>query len=1025
MQNRQPDKQDTSGGKPNEPNWYNQKYLDSPPESNSDLQENEQAQPESDTQSPEDLERAESNPKNPQKEAGTEREKSLLDSAQDQVGGGFKHEGGGPSGLDSLRDRVRGSITRKKALAGGGIGGLIAAIIFLMLFGGSFEMIHLRENMLGQANKYVNSALERRRNTNFYQIVKKLNKGDLTGKIDNAKFANKMRAQGFIVEFQDGKLSKFGYETDIGGGKQTKFLDLEATNSKRALNAFLDDGEFGSKASRSLDIAVGGRAATWKGKAARKLYGSMNLRFSNWLDRKASDKAETDRQRLADNLRHADELDAEIGRRISATDPRDADNDGKIDPDKNGSLLGDAENALGEAEDYRQRLLENPQDTGVIEGVNDDLIGAVDGVGGSLDDLVSTGAGSKALGEAAIKGLSPISYFQTACTVNGTVKFLANVQNIALSYQLAKFSMRFMSAADNQKAGVLSGDGLKLMMLYLNTKSPSTGRSALQSGGIRSTILGDSSARPSAVNLGKYNTGRASNGILSDANNYISGVLDRAGGPRACSVANNGFVQIGALVVGVGAAIFTGGTSAAASITLNVTVGIVGEVVKSIAVAQATKSVAGMVMNGYEDGEQVGDALASGWGTMRGMNANANGLRPATKAEIALLDQQINSSRAFTNGEQGIFERYFSTSNGNSALVSIGATTSSHLSISNATGRFFSSITRLPNLFAQFFFVRGAYAAEDECKDPQVKRLNLEADAFCSLEIAATPDLDVSKTEEKLRELNLIDTEGAPVPGTDYAAYVEYCFSGRPALLYDPNIDMDKNDELVAKMGACTLSGKNENGGILPGDTEGKYDRYANWYGYMVDEDNLAEEINDDFNDAEAAIKTPTTPANPGNGGNWVWPIKDVKAIRDGPCWAGSSQHAGMDINSSRNDTVAYAMHNGTVVAANTNYRENVSSQTGPPEGNYVMVKVNDKLYYNYQHLQPGLRVSVGQQVVAGVTEIGLVGKTGNVSLGSSVAHLHIGISKSADPGSYGNIGGTMNPLDYLPKPAPGGYKCT
>lgn len=172
---------------------------------------------------------------------------------------------------------------------------------------------------------------------------------------------------------------------------------------------------------------------------------------------------------------------------------------------------------------------------------------------------------------------------------------------------------------------------------------------------------------------------------------------------------------------------------------------------------------------------------------------------------------------------------------------------------------------------------------------------------------------------------------------------------------------------------------------------------------------------------------TQNAPTNTGGGqiptkDGWTWPVKDPKIYNDGPCWGGPRMHAGMDINFSITSPVLYAIQSGTVVRVEENRSTN--SPGGPPQGNMVQVRVSENVYYNYQHLQPGIKVKIGQQVISGITEIGLVGVTGSTSVGVSKAHLHFGISKSMDYGSYGDISNTMNPINYLPQPAPGGYKC-
>ena len=156
---------------------------------------------------------------------------------------------------------------------------------------------------------------------------------------------------------------------------------------------------------------------------------------------------------------------------------------------------------------------------------------------------------------------------------------------------------------------------------------------------------------------------------------------------------------------------------------------------------------------------------------------------------------------------------------------------------------------------------------------------------------------------------------------------------------------------------------------------------------------------------------------NPAVGG-WVWPINPGES-KPGPCYGGSSVHAGMVINSDKNSTV-YAMSAGKVVRV-------IKGVTGssPATGNHIMVQTSDGVFYGYQHLQNGsITVAVGDTVSAGQS-IAKTGATGNVSLGSSLTHLHITMAKTNTTGSYGNLSTTFDPLQNLSGVKPGGYNCT
>jgi murein DD-endopeptidase MepM/ murein hydrolase activator NlpD len=62
--------------------------------------------------------------------------------------------------------------------------------------------------------------------------------------------------------------------------------------------------------------------------------------------------------------------------------------------------------------------------------------------------------------------------------------------------------------------------------------------------------------------------------------------------------------------------------------------------------------------------------------------------------------------------------------------------------------------------------------------------------------------------------------------------------------------------------------------------------------------------------------------------------------------------------------------------------------------GNYVVLKIGDKNFAFYGHLQPGnLQVQVGDQVRAG-QKLGFIGNSGN----SDAPHLHFHVADGSDP---------------------------
>ncbi|HEY0965060.1 MAG TPA: M23 family metallopeptidase [Candidatus Saccharimonadales bacterium] len=159
----------------------------------------------------------------------------------------------------------------------------------------------------------------------------------------------------------------------------------------------------------------------------------------------------------------------------------------------------------------------------------------------------------------------------------------------------------------------------------------------------------------------------------------------------------------------------------------------------------------------------------------------------------------------------------------------------------------------------------------------------------------------------------------------------------------------------------------------------------------------------------------PSADAGPIKGG-WVWPIAPGES-KPGPCYGGSSEHAGMDINSDGNGDI-FAMRDGEVVKV-----INDVSGSSPATGNHIMIKTADPIWYGYQHLTKGsIKVKVGDKVTAGQI-LAKGGKTGNVQASSKI-HLHITMASTNTTGSYGNLGTTFDPMRHLKQVKPAEYNC-
>jgi len=794
-----------------------------------------------------------------------------LSQAEESGGGGWYNRGG--SLRDTLTDKakagakekVKGLITPKRAAIGGGILSFLA--IFLIMSSGfsAFELINLRENALGHGNRFTNRALQKRRAQSVSHLISNLGKtGDELTEKERLKLKEHFEKQGFKLDFhENGEVKDFSYTDKYG---ETKHLDFNAEDDVKATNDFFGgDGKFGLEASKAFDRVHATQGALWRGPGARLVYASYKFVFFNWLDRKPSDKAKTNRQKLAENLRQASVTE-------EATAAKGLKNkqelgDGQKTKDQNGNetstsvtdgaeLMNGEENNNITPEEYQAKMLADPSLTDGILGVapDSDVESLINDTSKQLDvGGISSEAVAEGLGKGILKGsikavfqaFNVLGIAQAACSVKGTLNFVSNVRNIMLAVELARFAVRILNAADDQKAGILSGEALNLVMIYLTTPNPETGKGHTGAGG-EQFMFGNTQQRVSKKDVSSYGVGRNNDGILGRINNIVNGIP----GIDHCKVVNNGYVQAGGIAVGIVAAVGSGGSITAGEVATQAMLAVLKTIVVQVGTPMLIKTGAHMIANGNENGEQVGDMFASGFDSLGAMVGGGSGLRPIKKEKLVALEADANAYERSVIADQSLYERYLSPSNGRSLATTVamampGSMHAASISFSSSLTGMLHSITNfgiLSNLFPNNSAKAAAF--ESGCTDPQVKALGIATDPFCNTIMAEAPQLNLNATKAILKQNDQIDAQGNPTDtkagGDNEKSFNEYlalCHSGRPGILYNPAPDKEGNAS--ATDNTCV-----EDGTPLPGDNVGRYLRFTAWYGDRIDESSILEGAN-------------------------------------------------------------------------------------------------------------------------------------------------------------------------------------
>lgn len=757
------------------------------------------------------------------------------------------------------------------ARIGGGTAGIIAIMMtFLGISGFQLEMQNFRDNAIFRANKAVNQALADRRLPNLYKSIKKLNQGKLKG-VKAEQFADMLREKDFEVELKNDKITKISFTAENGKGQKiTKSVDLNGSNAKRNFLKMFDNSEVGRKAALAMDEALGGKGTTFKSPRAGDLYRKLGVRFTDWLDRKPSEKAGEDKQaKYVDNLRHAQMEGTDEARVNVFKTQEELDEESK----KNNTpqqTLSDNTDLLNEAKEYGDRLLDDPFDTGEMKTDGADtntILKAVNDAGGDIQKAVesdTTGILRKTLGKAILHSLSTLGAIQTSCTIDGTLKFFNNMANVLLAYDVIKYSFLMMNATDNQRAGVQTAAATAMWAHALNRADPDTGKSASHSNARRSIFNGEPGVPQSPFSLATLSISRRPQGLLGQASTLAHTIVSAMGGQTTCKVVNNGVVQAGGLVVGLGATIFTGGGSIAGQATLNLTLAVAEQLALSIAERMIIQSLVHAVINGWEYGDFQMDTWVVGWENARNLVANSLGLVAATEDTVTSLNTRADTTERIAQSQKSIYERYLSTTDGRSALATTVTAIMPYYSNPGLIGStLFRNISSMPTNALNLFTGKASAVTIPKpiCDDPShpiVRKYNIHVNQYCVVENAYSPNLDDGEddeTETILRNANQIDDEGKVVPESEFEDYINLCLKGNLPQYYNAEISKEGTNDIGQRF-AYQIGGGHEadpcvgpvKGKPLPGDSVGRFERYRQWNSYIrVDEPATIQEATDTF----------------------------------------------------------------------------------------------------------------------------------------------------------------------------------
>ncbi len=764
--------------------------------------------------------------------------------------------------------------SRKKV--GGAVGGVagLGLLVAVYMAGASLYLVHLREYVTGANNQQqsaISNQLQRRRLNSTFKLIRKA-----AQKVHVDKFASKARQAGFEVAVKNGAVESIAR----GVGADRIIIEMSDKSDKQLAKIVKDmaagvRGDAGITFINEIDNVskeVGSRflGPVVKRKVYKKIFGLSG--FYNWIDARTKIRAsagtaadETPVRQLSDAMINADSTQRTIERSLSANDA--ARIAGAVDPNTATDDILQAN--IDEANKAKQEVLDGNTGNYTARVADGDAVAANIGEAaeafgkGSTDELteaalavapkLSSRIGGKVLGSLG-KSFDAFTVWREGCRVRGTLAFVKSMRNTLVFLELVKFGYKFYTIADHQKAGLASSTSIKLMSIYL--------AGAAGSSGIQSIVAGGA---VSGAGIQKYGVGYADVGILAAIATFLSKVPGLE--PGQCKLVNSPIVMGAGVATGAALSFFSLGSLPALNLSWSAGLTLANEVAFAVVLPIMLGTLSGALINGLEKpGEDSGTALGAAVGAHSTTTASASAALPITSAAFEEVSMSATVSRDVALKSQSFAERYLDLSNSDSLMAraslyvpqsipGIGSIAQKQFNFSSISNPF-SSVLSL--------FSKSSSALSNKCEDVTVQKYDLATDGFCSPTLAYVPVLDLDQTQKILTETTNINLAGQPIPGSDLDKFIENCFSGRAGILHPIEVNQDGSTDPIDP--TCVV-------GVSEGPYTGHFDgdlaeeaesgqaervplikeRFAAWYGWLVDEENLAADINDQLSGANSA----------------------------------------------------------------------------------------------------------------------------------------------------------------------------
>ncbi len=564
--------------------------------------------------------------------------------------------------------------TKKVALFGGGAVAAVFTVIIMFNALAGFQLIHLGEMLDLKFNGQTRRILNRRALKHYQIIFDEEGRGYYNktgfGRVTNMysemkpeKIVADLKSKGYDISVgKDGKLSLNG-EVMTG-----KISDRRNKISTILREQYPDDG-FVKRNRRSV--------------ATYKTFGIKRVFFENT-------KEKIDNWELEYIKRIREKVKPSGGGVSNSSATKDGDHTVENTDGTTTNIPGlDSEDINSQASEQAQKLQDpkyNPEIDPSAVKINTDSV--MDGI----SKIDAAAAGKAVIGSApgaTANALKINGAADAACEIKAYGKAVELGAKAYRYRALIEYATPILVASHQMKTGKgVTGEQVSGIMKILNRKVEpgQSGTDGIGSSGAMQLLSGNDTAKIKNTDRYalKFNSGAG--GVLNKLNETADKIAGISGGTEYCKLSRNGWFQAGSIVVGVISAVIPDGVgqanlakNIAGSLVASLITGVVGELVKPLLI----NAIAGNIINGYESGDKVGDALAGGSAISASTDRYKIGGIPKDVKQASAIENIIALEKKEDLKNESAYNKY--------------------LAISNPDSVAFATLMRMPNTPTQAF----------------------------------------------------------------------------------------------------------------------------------------------------------------------------------------------------------------------------------------------------------------------------------------------------------------------------------